>query len=154
MFSPLLGLALTARRFLSLPVVVFRVLATGVMNQTIAYTKLAGAVGKQVYIAEKMAPPTSLGEITSAVASVVGKARNAQYWQGLISSGEWKVVAFGVSALLCFAELSYGRAASFGVGQGWKQRRGYSKGSRVSMYLWGRYRGTVRRSGRYKDRLT
>jgi len=50
---------------------------------------------KQVYKAEKLAPPTSLAEIQSAYRTLFNRAKDTKYWQDLYVTGQWKKVAIG-----------------------------------------------------------
>ncbi|KIO28376.1 hypothetical protein M407DRAFT_243045 [Tulasnella calospora MUT 4182] len=50
---------------------------------------------KQVYRAEKLAPPKSLAEVQSAYKTLFENAKNLKYWQDLWASGLWKKVAIG-----------------------------------------------------------
>ena len=54
---------------------------------------------KQVYVAERLQPPTSLSTITNAYASIWARASNPQYWREIAQSGEWvKVGVYAVEA--------------------------------------------------------
>lgn len=84
------------------------------MSDYIIYNaKLVAALGKQVYIAEKLAPPTSLGEVVGGWATLWSRAKNVNYWAGLGKSGEWKTVAVYVSS----AVLSSARVEGDGTDQ-------------------------------------
>lgn len=50
-------------------------------------------IGKQVYINEKLAPPTSLPAIRAAYEDFYHKASDASWWRSLFESGDWKRVA-------------------------------------------------------------
>ena len=65
--------------------------------------KVAGAIAKQVYRAERLAPPTSLEQITSSYKTLWSRASDAGYWSKLVSSGEWqKVGIYAIEALGIF----------------------------------------------------
>jgi len=54
---------------------------------------------KQVYVAERLKPPTTMAEISSAYSTLFANARNLQYWRGIAQSGEWaKVLVYGAEA--------------------------------------------------------
>jgi len=54
---------------------------------------------KQIYIAERLQPPTSLSTIQSAYSTLFSRARSPAYWREIISSGEWtKVAIYGLEA--------------------------------------------------------
>ena len=52
---------------------------------------------KQVYLAERLQPPTSVNAITSAYKSIWSNAINPAYWREILRTGEYKRV--GVYAL-------------------------------------------------------
>lgn len=54
---------------------------------------------KQVYQAEKLAPPTHLSQWTSAYSEIFHKAASKQWWSQVLSSGSWAKLAVGVSKL-------------------------------------------------------
>jgi len=54
---------------------------------------------KQVYVAERLQPPTSVSTITSAYSTLWSRASNPAYWRELVRSGEWtKVGVYAVEA--------------------------------------------------------
>lgn len=54
---------------------------------------------KQVYLAERLQPPTSLSTIQSAYSTLWSRARSLGYWQEIARSGEWaRVAVYGVEA--------------------------------------------------------
>lgn len=58
---------------------------------------------KQVYIRESLAPPTSVGTVTSTYSTFLYRARDPAYWRGIGQSGEWaKVAIYGVEAYFVF----------------------------------------------------
>ena len=66
--------------------------------------KVAGSLAKQVYIAEKLAPPTSVSQITSAYRQIWECVSKPSYWMNSLPSGEWKKVAvYGVEAIGIFS---------------------------------------------------
>ncbi|GAA98869.1 uncharacterized protein L969DRAFT_76648 [Mixia osmundae IAM 14324] len=68
--------------------------ALGAYREPLFYNAaVAREVLKQVYIAERLAPPSSVGEIRSAYETLFNRARDPQYWRSTIESGEWKRVA-------------------------------------------------------------
>jgi hypothetical protein len=46
-----------------------------------------------VYVAERLAPPTSISEIKSAYKTLFDRATDAKWWRSTLESGEWKRVA-------------------------------------------------------------
>ncbi|KAK9894380.1 hypothetical protein P389DRAFT_146072 [Cystobasidium minutum MCA 4210] len=50
-------------------------------------------IGKQVYINEKLAPPTNLQTIRSAYEDFYRKASDASWWRSIFESGDWKRIA-------------------------------------------------------------
>ena len=44
---------------------------------------------KQVYVAERLQPPTSLSTITNVYSTIWSRAISPQYWRGVVRSGEW-----------------------------------------------------------------
>ncbi|KAL7411011.1 hypothetical protein BDY24DRAFT_397367 [Mrakia frigida] len=64
------------------------------INSYVVYNaKLIGALAKQVYVAEKLAPPTSVGEIVGGWSTVWARGTSWSYWGHVKSSGEWKPLA-------------------------------------------------------------
>jgi hypothetical protein len=58
---------------------------------------------KQIYIAERLQPPTSLASITDAYSILWGRARNPQYWRDLLTTGELtRVAVYAVEAYTIF----------------------------------------------------
>lgn len=54
---------------------------------------------KQVYVAERLQPPTSLSAFQSAYSAIWSRAINPAYWRELARSGEWaKVGVYAVEA--------------------------------------------------------
>lgn len=74
-------------------------------SKVVYNARLVGALAKQVYVAEKLAPPTSVGEITTAWATALGKASSKDYWVKLQKSGEWKTFALYVSVFFSLDSL-------------------------------------------------
>ena len=58
---------------------------------------VAREVLKQVYVAERLAPPTSFSTVTSAYQTLWARASNPGYWREILKNGEWQQV--GVYAL-------------------------------------------------------
>lgn len=79
--------------------------ALGSYAEPIVYNlKVAGSLAKQVYIAEKLAPPTSVSQITSAYRQIWECVSKPSYWMNSLPSGEWKKVAvYGVEAIGIFS---------------------------------------------------
>ncbi|CDZ96617.1 Mitochondrial F1F0-ATP synthase, subunit g/ATP20 [Phaffia rhodozyma] len=66
--------------------------------------RVAGELAKQVYIGQKLAPPTSVGEVTSAWANAVGKATDKNYWFGISKNGQWTTLGlYGLQAYGLFS---------------------------------------------------
>lgn len=60
---------------------------------------VARELAKQVYVAERLAPPTSLGTVANAYSTLWSRASNMSYWQDLARTGEWKKVGvYGLEA--------------------------------------------------------
>jgi F-type H+-transporting ATPase subunit g len=54
---------------------------------------------KQIYTAERLAPPTSLSQITSVYQQLYSNAISIPFWRGLWTSGQWtKVAIYGLEA--------------------------------------------------------
>jgi len=59
-------------------------------------------LGKQVYISEKLAPPTNPQVIRQAYEEFYHKASDPSWWRSILESGEWKryaiyaVEAYGI----------------------------------------------------------
>ena len=69
------------------------------LNEFVIYNaKLVGALAKQVYVAEKLAPPTSVGEIVGGWSTVWARGTSWEYWAHVKKAGEWKTLALYVSA--------------------------------------------------------
>lgn len=61
--------------------------------------RIGKELAKQVYKAEKLAPPKSVAEVVTAWATIVGRASNPDWYFKTIKSGEWVSVALaGVQA--------------------------------------------------------
>lgn len=58
---------------------------------------VAREVLKQLYVTEKLAPPTSFAEIRSAYTSMFEQARQPSYWRELLQNGGWAKI--GIYAL-------------------------------------------------------
>jgi len=74
--------------------------ALGSYRQPLVYNfSVAREFLKQVYVAERLQPPTSLNTITSAYATIWARASNPQYWREIARSGEWtKVGIYAIEA--------------------------------------------------------
>lgn len=65
--------------------------------------RTVGALAKQVYVAERLAPPTSTESILSAYKSIWAFASNPAQWTRLVQNGDWKKVGiYSVEALGIF----------------------------------------------------
>jgi len=53
---------------------------------------VAREVLKQVYVAERLAPPTSFSTITSAYQTLWARASNPGYWREILNNGDWQRV--------------------------------------------------------------
>ncbi|KAH8094484.1 mitochondrial ATP synthase g subunit-domain-containing protein [Cristinia sonorae] len=74
--------------------------ALGSYRQPLVYNfSVAREFLKQVYVAERLQPPTSLNTVTNAYSTIWARARNPQYWREIARSGEWaKVGIYAVEA--------------------------------------------------------
>lgn len=72
--------------------------------------KVAGALFRQVYIAEAMAPPKSFNTIQEAYKTMYSRAIDGNYWTNLVNSGEWK--KFGIYALEAYGIFTIGEMVS------------------------------------------
>ncbi|KAG9104997.1 hypothetical protein FRC06_002918 [Ceratobasidium sp. 370] len=72
----------------------------GAYREPVTYNlAVARAFLRQVYIAEKLAPPTSVETVTTAYRTLFENARNPEYWKGIARSGEWaRVALYGIEA--------------------------------------------------------
>jgi len=58
---------------------------------------------KQVYIREKLAPPTSLSSVTSTYSTLFARARDLNYWREIARTGEWATIGvIGLEAYFIF----------------------------------------------------
>lgn len=54
---------------------------------------------KQVYVAERLQPPTSLSTITNVYSTIWSRAISPQYWREVVRSGEWaKLSIYAIEA--------------------------------------------------------
>lgn len=67
---------------------------------------VASSIAKQVYVAEALAPPTSLHSITSAYRQIWSKASDKAYWAQLLTKGDWKRV--GIYAVEAYGIFTIG----------------------------------------------
>ncbi|TCD61820.1 hypothetical protein EIP91_007865 [Steccherinum ochraceum] len=74
--------------------------ALGSYRQPLVYNfSVAREFLKQVYVAERLQPPTSVHTITNAYSTIWSRASNPQYWREIARSGEWaKVGVYAVEA--------------------------------------------------------
>lgn len=68
--------------------------------------KVAGSIAKQVYVAEGLAPPTSVSTISSAYRTIWSRVTDASYWAQLLTKGEWKRV--GIYAVEAYGIFTIG----------------------------------------------
>lgn len=61
---------------------------------------------KQVYVAERLAPPLSPQTWSSAYTTLAQRARNPNYWREIVKTGEWARV--GVYALEAYGIFKIG----------------------------------------------
>jgi F-type H+-transporting ATPase subunit g len=76
---------------------------------------VARAFLRQVYIAEGLAPPTSVEAFTTTYRTLFERAKNPAYWREIAQSGEWaKVALYGVEAYGIFhiGEMSKSRTSA------------------------------------------
>ncbi|KAE8220670.1 hypothetical protein CF319_g5840 [Tilletia indica] len=74
------------------------------ITESVTYNlRTVGALAKQVYVAERLAPPTSTESILSAYKSIWAFASNPAQWTRLVQNGDWKKVGiYSVEALGIF----------------------------------------------------
>lgn len=79
--------------------------ALGSYAEPIVYNlKVAGSLAKQVYIAEKLAPPTSVSQVVAAYRQIWATVSNPSWWTHSLPSGDWrKVAVYGVEAIGIFS---------------------------------------------------
>jgi F-type H+-transporting ATPase subunit g len=67
------------------------------------------ALLKQVYIAERLQPPTSLSTIQSAYSTIWARASNPEYWRQAAKNGELaRVGVYAIEAYGIFKVMSMG----------------------------------------------
>lgn len=59
--------------------------------------KVLTSLARQVYIAEKMAPPTNLSAYVNSYANIWSNAVSPNYWRGVAQNGQWVKVGIVVS---------------------------------------------------------
>ncbi|KAI0058784.1 hypothetical protein BV25DRAFT_1810239 [Artomyces pyxidatus] len=65
----------------------------GAYRQPLEYNfHVARELLKQVYVAERLQPPTSLAQVQSAYASIWQRASSPAYWREIARTGEWQRV--------------------------------------------------------------
>ncbi|KAN0092521.1 Mitochondrial ATP synthase g subunit domain containing protein [Tylopilus felleus] len=76
----------------------------GSYRQPLIYNaEVARELLKQIYIAERLQPPTSFATITDTYSVLWNRARNPQYWRDLLTTGEWaRVAVYAVEAYTIF----------------------------------------------------
>lgn len=67
---------------------------------------VASSVAKQVYVAEALAPPTSLNTIVSAYRQIWSKASDKAFWAQMLTKGDWKKV--GIYAVEAYGIFTIG----------------------------------------------
>lgn len=79
--------------------------ALGKYAEPVRYNlKVVGALAKHVYVSEKLAPPTSLHQVSTAYRQIWECVSNLSWWTHVLPGGEWKKVAvYGVEAVGIFA---------------------------------------------------
>ncbi|KAG8214358.1 hypothetical protein J3R82DRAFT_9347 [Butyriboletus roseoflavus] len=79
-------------------------LARVAYRQPLIYNaEVARELLKQIYIAERLQPPTSFATITDAYSVLWGRAKNPQYWRDLLTTGQWaRVAVYAVEAYTIF----------------------------------------------------
>jgi len=72
----------------------------GSYRQPVMYNlSVARELLKQVYVKERLQPPTNLGVVRSAYSELWSRATNPTYWRGILNNGEWvKVSIYAVEA--------------------------------------------------------
>ncbi|CCF54932.1 hypothetical protein NDA11_003760 [Ustilago hordei] len=79
----------------------------GGYSEPIKYNlSVASNIAKQVYVAEGLAPPTSLNTILSAYRQIWSKASDKAYWAQLLTKGDWKHV--GIYAVEAYGIFTIG----------------------------------------------
>lgn len=69
----------------------------GSYRQPVIYNaQVARELVKQIYIAERLQPPSSMATVTDAYSTLWGRAKSPAYWRGILVNGEW--VKVGVYA--------------------------------------------------------
>jgi len=54
---------------------------------------------KQVYVAERLQPPTSISTLTNAYSTIYARASNPAYWREIFRNGDWaKIGVYGLEA--------------------------------------------------------
>ncbi|TDL25561.1 hypothetical protein BD410DRAFT_717704 [Rickenella mellea] len=72
----------------------------GSYRQPLTYNLSVGReLLKQVYIAERLQPPTSLSQFTNAYSTIWSRASNPSYWREVVKNGQWaKIGIYGLEA--------------------------------------------------------
>jgi len=72
----------------------------GSYRQPVVYNlSVARELLKQVYVAERLQPPTDLAVLRNAYSTLWSRASSPAYWRGILNSGEWaKVGIYAVEA--------------------------------------------------------
>ena len=99
---------------------------------------------KQVYITERLQPPTSLGAVTSAYSTLWARASNPAYWREISRTGEWQKV--GVYALEAYGLY---KVSSVSL-RGRSQCCGGLSAGLALFCSWGVWRGSRGRTGSYR----
>ncbi|WVR05648.1 hypothetical protein IAU60_002670 [Kwoniella sp. DSM 27419] len=81
--------------------------ALGGYREPLVYNaKVASSLARQVWQAEKLAPPLDAHTWARAYAQIWGKATNGGYWRDLLKTGAW--AGLGVAALEAYGIFSIG----------------------------------------------
>lgn len=77
----------------------------GTWSEPIMYNlRVAGSLAKQVYISEKLAPPTQLSTWVNAYREMFANVSSPHWWTQTLPGGQWRRVAlYGVEAVGIFA---------------------------------------------------
>lgn len=73
-------------------------ISAGYKDPIVYNFKVLASLARQVYIAEKMAPPTNLSAYVNSYANIWSNAVSPNFWKGLAQNGQWAKVGVVVSA--------------------------------------------------------
>lgn len=79
--------------------------ALGKYAEPLVYNaKVVGSLAKQVYIMEKLAPPTSFSVVADAYRKIFASVTSPTWWTHTVPAGDWKKLAlYGTEALGFFS---------------------------------------------------